>query len=64
MIVAYNNYQAGFLPHAGGMNDQPALYPILMARIAGTLSKLDDVRNNKPPPASQESTGKVSLLRQ
>ena len=51
LIAAFNAYKAGFLPHAGGMNNQAALFSDLMSVIDATVAQCDEARQkrgNKP----------------
>lgn len=48
IIAAYNHYKNGFLPHAGGLVDQPALYPFVMGSIDAIIRMCDEVDNKNP----------------
>jgi len=47
IISAYNFYKNGFLPHAGGMTDQAALFPFVMATIDDIMADCDKVERDK-----------------
>jgi hypothetical protein len=55
IISAYNHYQNGYLPHAGGLQDQSSLFAILMGLIERTISKCEKAKqpSNKPPPKGE-----------
>jgi hypothetical protein len=41
-ISVYNLYKSGYLPHAGGMNDQHCNYPMLMQTIDNAVTKCEE----------------------
>jgi len=48
IISAFNFYKNGFLPHVGGMADQAALYPFIMATIDDVNNVCDKIESEKP----------------
>lgn len=53
LIEAYNAYKGGFLPHAGGMMDQAALFPFIMGTIDDVMAKCDDVERQRAAKKNQ-----------
>jgi hypothetical protein len=58
IITAYNFYKNGYLPHAGGMASQAALFPFVMATIDTIMAACDKAENDK----GQSSGEGVSVL--
>ncbi|MET4190683.1 hypothetical protein ABIB89_003229 [Bradyrhizobium sp. JR3.12] len=58
IITAYNSYKNGFLPHAGGVANQPALFPFVMTAIDTTMSACDKAEDER----GKESGEGVSVL--
>jgi len=50
ILAAYNFYKNGFMPHVGGIVDQAALYPFVMATIDDAISYCE-----KAPKRSEDS---------
>lgn len=63
VIGAYNGYKAGFLPHTGGMNDQPAKFLKTMSVVESAQSKCEEEMNRRKSKRSDSSgSGAVSIL--
>ena len=60
LISTYNFYKAGFLPHPGGVQDQPAMYPFLIATIDDAMSACDKAQQEKA--AASKGDGQSVLV--
>jgi hypothetical protein len=47
IIAAHNFYKNGFLPHAGGMANQPALFPAVMHAVDIAMAACDKAEMDK-----------------
>jgi hypothetical protein len=44
LVTAYNAYEKGFLPEAGGMDDQPAKFPVLMQLMQNAVNTVMEIK--------------------
>lgn len=64
IITAYVGYEKGYLPHTGGLDDQPALFSPTMAIISSAMKDEDDIESEQAKALqSTASKGKTSLIR-
>jgi hypothetical protein len=63
VVAAFNNYKNGFLPVAGGINDQPALFSKTIAIIEDTISQCEEFNKIQEKLIKKPKAGTVSLLR-
>jgi len=61
VIRAYNQYQAGYLPHSGGIQDQHCMFPILMGLMQSTLTACGTIKDSNKK-SKNTPAGHVSLL--